>query len=266
MIDWILQNKEWVFSGAGILVVTGVFSFLSVVMTLWLKSRSERKKKRRLQLLEKLVKFEIPHAEKSIDGGLLLVSYKAKEYKHLCHYSVFIENSGSSSIENQNLLFSFPKEASVLEKLVEPSSSLINISSEELNNTNEILYRVDRLEQSESITISILINAEDPESIKCTPRGVDNIDYIWGKSGSTSDIEILVLLMAVFIFSDAVPLISSILQGFIVLASAPLIIRMARTFINSRKMHGNSVTIIGGVKTSDDGVVNISQSSSNPKD
>ncbi len=261
-----MQNKEWFLSGAGIFIITGIFSFLSVVMTLWLKGRNERKKKRRLQLSEKLVRFEIPHTEKSIDRGLLLVSYKEKEYKHLCHYSVFIENSGTSAIENQNLLFSFPKEALVLEKSVESSSSLINISSEEFSVTNEALYRIDRLEQSESLTISIVVNTEDPESIKCTPRGVDNIDYIFGKSGSTSDIEILVLFMAVFIFADTVPFISSILQGLVVLASTPLIVRMTKTLINNRKAHENSVTIIGGITTSDDGVVNINQSSYTPKD
>lgn len=266
MANWIIQNKEWFLSGAGIFIITGIFSFLSVVMTLWLKGRTERKKKRRLQLSEKLVKFGIPHAEKSIDNGQLLVSYKGKEYKHLCHYSVFIENSGTSAIENQSLLFSFPKETLILEKVVEPSSPLINVSHEELNSANENLYKIDRLEQGESLTISILINAEDPESIKCTPRGVDSFDYIWGKSGSTSDIEILVLFMAVFIFADTVPFISSVLQGLVVLASAPVIVRMARSLISNRKSHGNSVTIVGGIQTSEDGVVNINQSSSNPKD
>ncbi len=260
MEDWIIQNKEWFLSGAGIFVIGGVFSFLSVLFTLWFKSRSEKKKIKRLLLSEKLVKFELPDAEGEIDNSALLVSYRGNEYKHLCHYTISITNAGIGAIETQKLLFSFPNNTSILEFFENASNSSINLRSEKIEKTNDILYSVDRLEPGEKISISMLANSEDSDSIECKPRGVDNIDYIWGKTSSTSDIEVLVVLLAAFIFVDIVPLIGNVLQGLVILASAPVLVRITESLISQRRSAGNVVNISGGFNVADEAMVNVNQS------
>jgi hypothetical protein len=262
--DWIVQNKDWFLSGAGIFIVSGIFSFLSVFVTLWFKGKGEKKKRKHLQLSEELVKFELPQTGKSIDNSSLSVSYEGSEYKHLCHYTIFLKNTGFSSIENQDLLFSFPKKILILKETKEVSLSSINLTSKKIKNTADIQYRIDRLESGETVSISILINAEDSESIICKPRGVDNIDYIWGKTSSTNDIERLVFFLAIFVFADMVPFVSSAIQGAIVLVSAPLLVKMAGAISNSKKSTGNIVNISGGLHASDETMLNIHQQNNMP--
>jgi hypothetical protein len=259
--DWIILNKEWFLSGAGIFIVGGIFSFLTVLVTLWFKGRSERKKRKLLQLAEKLVKFELPRTEGEIDNGSLSVSYKGSEYKHLCHYTLSLENSGNSAIENQNLLFSFPMEALILEQIEVVSNSSINVSSEKISGTNDLLYTIDRLESRETLSLTMLINVEASEAINCKPRGVDNIDYAWGKTSSTSDVELLVFFLATFVVVDIVPFMNSALQGLVILASAPLLVRIAGTLFN-KKSAGNIVNISGGLNVTDEAMVTVHQSDS----
>lgn len=261
MGTWIFQNKEWFLSGVGIFIITAIFSFFSVLATLLFKNRSERKKRKHLQLAEKLVKFELPRAEGKIDNKSLSVSYKGKEYKHLCHYTLLLENSGDSAIENLSLLFSLPLDALILEQIEEVSHSPIKINSEKISDTNDLLYSINRLESRETLLLTILINVEDSSAINCKPRGVDNIDYSWGKASSTSDIEYLVSFIAAFVVAGALPFLGSVMQGLVVLASAPLLVRMSKTLFN-KKNTGNIVNVSGGINLADDATVNVHQSDS----
>lgn len=248
MQEWLLLNKEWVFSGVGISVTTITFSILSAIVTLWLKSRQQKKSRKKLQIISKLVKFDLSSDGGGIDSKSLLVSYKSKEYKHLCHYSVKVNNIGDSAIENQTLLFTIPESAQVVETSIQPSHSSISTTSKHLNETQDIVYTIDRLEGYESVSISYLVNIEKAELIKCTPRGVDNIDYSYdNKESSTNDTELLVMLIAVFIFVDMVPLIGSAMQSLIVFVSAPVIVRMVRSLSDKNTGQEKTINFAGDV-------------------
>ena len=259
MEDWITGNKEWFLSGAGIFIVTCFFSSMSAIATLWLKARSERKKRKRLQLTEKLVRFEFPIAQGEIDSSSLSVSYEGEQYKHLCHYTLYALNSGSSAIEGQNLLLSFPGDALIIKQVVRPGNSSIKIDVERMVGSNETLYSIDRLEPGETLLITVLANFAGSNSISCTPRGVDNIDYPRGKPDAISDIETLVYFVVAFILAGAFPAIGGMLQGVVVFVSAPHLVRMAKEYVASKKTDGKSVVINGGIRMSDAAAVNIGQ-------
>ncbi|CAK8721821.1 Ig-like domain-containing protein [Candidatus Electrothrix laxa] len=248
MEDWINQNKDWFLSGAGIFIISTICSFLSILATLWLKSRRERRKRRRLEFSEEKIKFVIPQTNGKIDKKSLSVSYKGKEYKNLCYYSISVTNTGNVAIENQDLLFTIPSKNPLLERTEETSNSAIKLTIEGVKNSNDFIYKIDRIECEDTFSISMLINIEDPEIVKCLPRGVDNIDYIFEKTNSKkNDIELLFFVLAIFIVADMVPVIGNLLQGIIILFNTPLLVRLLKDLIQSRKKSAsiifNDVTI-----------------------
>lgn len=259
MEEWIAGNKEWFLSGAGIFVVTCFFSSVTAIITFWLKSRSEGKKRKRLQLTEKLVRFELPAAQGEVDSSSLSVSFEGQQYKHLCHYTLFALNSGSIAIEGQNLLLSFPEDALIIKRVHRPGNSSIKLGVEQIVGSSETLYSIDRLEPGETLLITVLANLAGSSSISCTPRGVDNIDYPREKTESISDIETLVYFVAAFILAGALPIIGGMLQGIVVLISSPHLVRMAKEYMTNKKTDGKSVIINGGIRVSDAAAVNISQ-------
>ena len=157
MQDWIIQNKAWLFSGAGILVVTTIFSIISIIITLILKSRSAKKARKKLQILEDIVKFELPSADEQFDHNALSVSYKNESYKHLCHYTILVKNIGHIAIENQNLLLSLPVSGKLIEKNTKPCHSSIEVTEETTSTDNDTLYVIDRLETDETVSISLAL-------------------------------------------------------------------------------------------------------------
>ncbi|SKC32551.1 hypothetical protein CZ809_02067 [Photobacterium piscicola] len=248
MQEWLLSNREWVFSGAGIFAITVIFSILSAMITLYLKRRYQSKLRKKLQVVTNIVQFDLSADESGIDNESLLVSYKSKEYRNLCYYSVKVTNIGASAINNQSLLFTIPKIAQVIESSVQPSNSSISVMRKINDDTQDEVHSIDRLENSESVSITYLVNLEKVDEMKCIPRGIDNIDYSYdNKQSTTNDTELLVMFIAVFIFVDIVPVIGSALQGLIVFVSAPLIVRIVRTLLVNRGSIRNSVNITGGI-------------------
>jgi hypothetical protein len=257
--DWIVQNKQWLFSGAGILVITTVFSIISIIVTLVIKSRADKKSRKKLQLIEDIVKFELPNAEEQFDSNALSVSYKDESYKHLCHYSVSVKNIGSIAIENQNLLLSIPESGKVIERNTKTCNSSIKVTEQSTSIEKDNLYIIDRLEADEDVTITFLVNLDESHLIKCTPRGVDGIDYSNNKPESSNDMEALVFLLAVFIMVDMVPFVGSALQALVVIASSPRLIKIALSLLNHQKNRDNVVNISGGIKMTQESNLSIEQ-------
>ncbi|HCG8095794.1 hypothetical protein WOB65_22925 [Vibrio parahaemolyticus] len=259
MQNWILQNKDWLFSGAGIFVVTTVFSIISIIVTLVLKSRTDKKARKKLQILEDLVKFELPNADEQFDSKALSVSYKNESYKHLCHYSVSLKNTGSVAIEKQNLLLSIPEAGKIIERNAKACHSSIEIKEQPTSLENDKLYVIDRLEADEEISITLLVNVEDSHLIECTPRGVDGIDYVKNKPTSSNDMEVLIFLLAVFIMVDMVPFVGSGLQALVVVVSSPRLIKIGLSLLNSQKNRDNVINISGGIRMAEDSNISIEQ-------
>lgn len=258
-MEWIEQNKEWFLSGAGLFLVTSVVSFFSVLFTLWLKSRAERKKRKKLRIGTSTTKFSLPTS--SLDrkefANDIKVIYEGTEYDNLCIYTVSVCNIGSKAIQNQRIHLVSPANRKVIKTFHEKSLNSIKISKEEHN--GEYIYTFERLETDDCCSISFLMELDNFEKIACEPRGVDDIDYIKSGDVESSEIEILVYIVAAFVFSDFIPLFGDFLQGMVVLASAPIILKLyKRHFSNSRKSE-NSLTISGDVNINEKGVLMIKQ-------
>jgi hypothetical protein len=105
----------------------------------------------------------------------------------------------------------------------------------------------------------LLINSEDSHLIKCTPRGVDAIDYSNSKPTTSNDMEILIFMLAIFIMFDMLPFIGSVLQSLVVIASAPRLIKIGLSLISNQRNKENMVNIAGGIKMTQDSALSIEQ-------
>ncbi|WP_200284593.1 hypothetical protein [Rhabdochromatium marinum] len=122
-MEWLTENRDWFFSGAGIFIASSVASLLSVFVTLWWKSRSERKRRKKLRISQMLNKFSSPTSEKSanVEPEHFKVSYKGTEYENLTVYYLSVMNVGSPAIENQRIHVVLPKNAKIIETIQEKS-------------------------------------------------------------------------------------------------------------------------------------------------
>ena len=142
MMQWLADNKEWLFSGGGLVFV----SFISIFFTSWAKNRNERKKKKILKVDKESSYISLPGAE-NIDSNNLKVSYKDKVYDSLCLYSVTVENIGLIPIENQNLVFSIPHDVSVIDTFLKANlNAITSIDNEAIvDDRKDITYTINRL-------------------------------------------------------------------------------------------------------------------------
>lgn len=257
MLEILKTNSEWVLSGIGVWMLGSIVSFISVVITLLWKSRQEKRKSKQLKISQALTIFSIPNAHKKIDNEYLSVSYKDVVYRNLCMYTVDVTNIGIKGIDNQKIHFVFPKNSKIVDVVIEKNLNSISIEHKNLVNADVIedVCVVDRLESGDECKISYLVDTIYPNEIKCAARGVDDILYV--KSGSNknfSDIEAIVYLIATYITLGAIPVLSSLLRGFVVLAAMPFVIRIIRQWrINEDEQNAKSVIKIN---CGDNGAVN----------
>ena len=245
------QNKDWFLSGAGIFIVSSIVSFLSVLLTLWWQSRIERKKKKKLNIATKLTRFSVPSSDaaNNLSAEHLKISYKGIEYENLCIYSAIIKNTGLPAIEKQQVHFVFPLNVNMMEVFEEKSLASIDVVAKEICDASkkEIIHSVNRLEANDSCSISYLMDIGESEILRCEPRGVDGIEYNYGSDVEKSDIDKLFILVAVFVFSDIVPFLGSLIQGLAILASAPILIELTRKYSIRQKSKDNVLNIRGNV-------------------
>lgn len=262
-MDWIEQNKQWFLSGAGIFLISSIVSFCSVLLTLWWKAKIEKSKKKKLKISSAATKFQTQTTKdiKGIGHDKLKISYMGREFENLCCFSVKFENIGSCAIENQKIHLVVPADADIVDFFERRKfESIIQTKSEIASEkTTEIIFNYERLEPKDSCVISYLVNIKDISLIKCEPRGVDGISYLKDNDIDTSDINKLVLYIATFVFANTVPWAGSFIQALLILISAPIIIDIARNYLNFKKINNNIININNGIDVNKDGVITINQ-------
>lgn len=262
-MEWITENREWFFSGAGIFAASAIVSLASVFITLWLKSRSERKRRKKLRISQMLNRFTVPTSQKSanVSPEHFKVSYKGKEYENLAVYYVSIMNVGIPAIERQKIHIVFPQNAQVIETINEKSLNSIIIEKTELKEKNkqEEVYIFDRLEPNDACGITYLLDVEDTSMISYEPRGVDDIEYVRMDEVGRTEIESLIFLFAMFFICGSIPVIGGLAQGVVIIASTPKLLDFYHK-VFSKKSEESSLHIEGGIYVNEDGVINISQS------
>lgn len=262
-MQWLEQNKEWFLSGAGIFIAASIVSFASVLFTLWLKSRSEQKKTKKLRINSGITKFSAPSANDNNDISPedIKVSYKGIEYENLCFYSAQITNIGLPAIENQRLHIIIPAEAQIIKVFENKSLESIQLKKDEIENSEkkEIVYEFTRLEVNDVCTMSYLLDLEDVASVNCEPRGVDNIEYSHEEDINKSEIDVLVIAIASFVFADMVPIIGNLFQALIIIAASPVVIEIIKKYLKSKCSKDSVLNIAGGIYVDADGELYINQ-------
>lgn len=266
-MDWLTQNREWVFSGAGLFAISTIASLLSVVFTLWWKARTERKRKKKLRVAQTVTQFTVPEEKGSgsVAPEHFKVSYKGIEYENLSAFYVSLMNVGLPAIERQQLHIVLPANANVVERFEEKSLDSIGVSKREKvgNDKIEEIYTFDRLEPNDTYGITYLIDLSDISALRYEMRGVDDIEYVKSGEIERSEMQKLIELVALFLLVGSIPFAGGVAQAAIVLAGAPLILELYRKTFGQARVPENSVSITGGIHITQDGVLQISQSPRN---
>lgn len=262
-MEWIEQNKEWFLSGAGIFMVSSIVSFLSVVMTLWWKARTERKNKKKLKVVSGLSRFSVPASDNSakISPEHIKISYKGNEYDNLCIYSAKIQNTGVPAIEKQRLHLLLPSNANVIEVIEKKSLASIDVSNQQVDGdgSRELIFTFERLESNDSWEVNYLLDMKSSASISCKPRGVDNIDYSYKEELDTTEVNKLVMYLATFVFADMIPVFDGLIRALVVIAAAPTVIEIMKNYSQNKRSSDNVLNISGGIKVDESGELSINQ-------
>lgn len=256
MQEWLETNKEWMFSGVGVTVFVTLVGTLSSVITFWVKSRSDKKKRKRLSIKKELKEYKI---EAAGDDDALTVSYQGRPYEHLCQFSVIVKNEGRPSIESLQLLFHFPLNLQVVHVYDKFSNLTISKKMNELSDSEktEHLVTISRLETGDEASFTYVLDTNNPKEVLCDPRGVEDVDYIYMDKGANVDFSLLILYIAVFVALGAVPIFGYLFKALIIILAAPRIMDLFDN-ISSRKTRETSL-VLKDVNVDGDGHIEVIQ-------
>jgi len=225
-MEWIEANKGWFLSGAGLFIISTTMSFLSVLVTLFIKSRSARRRRKILLIQKDLTKFSLPSTQASNTNVMdqVKVAYKGTEYENLCAYHLHLTNRGRPSISNQEIHFLLPLGSTIVDVFIEKSLETMAHTHESFRNEKAIgrILKFDRLEHNDQCSLTFLVDLKNIESIECSPRGPEDVEYIYSEGIENYEVEKLSFLIAAFVFSGSFPFFGSFIQALIVLAIIPL--------------------------------------------
>lgn len=264
MFEWISANRDWVFSGVGVFVVTSLTSLISVSATIWIKNRSENRKRKRLEATTFFHPYALPRNYKGISNADLKVSYKGAPYENLCLYCVDFRNNGRVAIEKQTAVIQVPNRTDIIDSFEKTNSSLLRYEKHESSSNDflEMVFIFNRMEAGDDVSLCFVFNfASDIEKPKCSLRGVDNIDYVFRgadfKPELDSDIKYALLLVGAILFADLVPWVGTLLQFLIFILGIPVFTRLASRIANSnqRPSFNYMIRIDGNVDAGSEGTV-----------
>jgi hypothetical protein len=185
------------------------------IFTLITRFWADRSRRRIIRFSIGKQRFSLPEniSQDFIDPDSLTVSYKNKGYSHLALYSVKVENVGYGSVEGQKVVFIFPQKTTVIEEVCSCSVPTITYKVEDYSTKAKETkdYTFTRIENSDSVVISFLVDCEFLDDIQCLPRGTDNVDYVIGDNKPKSEIEQtvrnLLLYLVIFVLVGAFDII-----------------------------------------------------------
>lgn len=253
MLNWIEINREWFLSGVGVFAVSIFLAVVSSLLTLYIKFRSERKSRREISIQTKLNVYEI---EKSLNHEHLAVSYKGVTYKNLCQYIILVNNSGPVAVDMLSILVTLPKSCKKIDFSASKSSDSLLVSKEQFSSENktEELHNIKRIEPSDAITFSYILDTEFREKIDIQPRGVDGVRYHMKGYESIPKLRQLISYAAIFLFIGAIPFVGTMLQVLVLLAASNTIINVVEEFRNKNL---NTKIEIGNIEMGNDSMLTV---------
>lgn len=253
MTSWVITNKEWFFSGAGIFIISCIISLISIIGTLAFKSKAEKRKMKKLNIDFNIKKIFLPgtaddtYEEKQFSQNLN-VSYKNKAYENLCYIMIDIRNTGLIAIENQSVLINFPEETVFVEKYEKFCNSTIKVISEkeEIHEKNiEIVIKINRLETNDNVQFTYLIDASDSGLINVNPRGVDNIEYSYDNASKKNidNYEKLLLIIGLYIIFDTIPFFGGYLKALVIVFNFPTLKAIIMKLLQKKQNSSQNIII-----------------------
>ncbi|BAZ53277.1 hypothetical protein NIES4103_59510 [Nostoc sp. NIES-4103] len=227
------------------------------IFTLLTRMWTDRSRRKIVKFSIGKQRFSLPDniSQGFIDSDSLTVSYKNEGYSHLALYSVTVENIGYGSVEGQKVVFIFPEKTTVIEEVCSCSVPTVTYKVEDYSTEAKITkdYTFTRIENSDSVTISFLVDCEFLDEIKCLPRGTDNVDYLIGDNRPKSEIEqsvrklLLYLVMFVIVGGfDIIPPLDDAVRALILFVSIPDVTGLINSAFlrKASSSENNSVSVV----------------------
>jgi hypothetical protein len=212
-----------------------IFTLLSRIWT-------DKRNQKIIKFSTRKQKFSTPKniSDKFINPDELSISYKNKNYSYLALYSVRIENTGIGAIENQKVIFTFPRKTDILEEECTFNVPLATCQIQNETNKETTIkdYSFGRIEKGDIINIDFFVDCESLDDIQFLPRGSDNVKYITGlrdenESELEQSIKQILFLLVFYILIDGFfsifvgGLFSVLTRALTVTALIPDILRIA---------------------------------------
>jgi hypothetical protein len=240
LIDFLKTVAPWITGGLA-----------GAILTLATKYWSERSRRRIINVDIRKQRFSLPDliSQDVYSPDELTVSYKDKKYDHLSIYTVLLKNIGYSGVNGLELVVSFPTRTLLVDSFLTTSPTSIFHQEEDRfsDQKPEKVFKFDRIERDDNITISFLLNCDELDKIQCLPRGIDDVEYFIGEKGYQTEIQQtaykLLIYLAVFISLGAVPIVWSVLQAFVVVLATPSLMKLINLTTSQRRIPTNQIEI-----------------------
>lgn len=207
------------------------------ILTILISSREKRKKRKVITVDVTSNTFSIPRVkhEPGLSSDGLSISFKGIPYRNLVLYRTILRNTGNGGIDSPTFIYLFPKGTSIIEEDVSSSPLELEYAKEEKTTEvgveSSITWK--RIEKSDEIAVSFLLDCPQPESIKCIPRGLDDIECRIGLADYENELEnrirLLLSLAALFVLFGAIPIIGNAFQSLVILFAVPHIIYVVKS-------------------------------------
>jgi hypothetical protein len=212
------------------------------IFTLMSRIWTDKRNQKTIKFSMRKQKFSTPKniTNQFINPDELSISYKHKNYSYLALYSVRIENTGVGAIENQKVIFTFPRKTDILEAECTFNVPLATcqVHDEASKETTIKDYSFNRIEKGDIINIDFFVDCESLDDIQFLPRGADNVKYITGLRDENEgeleqSIKQVLLLLVLYILIDGFfsifigGLLSVLTRALTVTALIPDILRIA---------------------------------------
>lgn len=160
-------------------IITG--SVAGSLITLWHQRSNEKYYRKHLKVDRNISQFTFPKIkpEGEVELNLMKVEYKGQLYNYLSLCTIKVHNVGLVKIENQEVVFSFPKYATIIDKFFNSKPILLNYSLDEKSyeNRKQIMYTFSKLEKKDAFEISYLIDSAETDTFDMFPRELDDVEY-----------------------------------------------------------------------------------------
>jgi hypothetical protein len=196
------------------------------VLTYFLNQRGTRRKQPRLIVSTTRVDYSIPTRDPALKD--LRVSYNGEPLESLLFFAINVENSSSRSAKASSFLILTSPDA----RIVDRSSSVAPLFREptwepQPAQRGAYLWDLGELKPGDSAQLRLLVSPSG--DIQPKFRGDDEVAVLFDERESSlateKEIRILVTWLATWVVAGAVPFVSSLLRGLLLVASMALFVR-----------------------------------------